>query len=96
MGLLPSRSGYVGEISAPSASIARPGHVILCLWSVPSSSQRDQLKLRHDGARTASRHEFSALEKPRGQEGGSQGAATSPHGVRSGCVWEWLRSGFCA
>lgn len=42
MGSLPGRSGYMGEIvlgSAPSASIVKLGHAIMCLWSVPSSSQ---------------------------------------------------------
>lgn len=90
MGLLPSRSAYMGEISA--GLIANLGHVIVCLWSVPLSSQQD--RLRRDGASAASRQEFSAVENPRGQEGSSQGAAASPHGVGSGCVWEWLRSGF--
>lgn len=62
MGLLPSRSACVRSVlgSDPSASIVTLGHVIVCLWSVPSSSQQDQL--RCDRVSAASRNDFSAVE----------------------------------
>lgn len=68
-GSLPGRKGYVCAVSAWPYSQhhkARACHHVSL--ECPIILPRDQLKMRHGGASAASKHMFSALEKPRGQE----------------------------
>lgn len=88
-GITSGRKGYVGAIIAWPYSQhhkARACHHVPL--ECPIILPRDHLKMRHDGASAASKHKFSALEKPWGQE--------ANHPMRSGpaLFGNWLRSGF--
>lgn len=86
LGSLPGRKRYVGAISAWPYSQhhkARACHHVPL--ECPIILPRDPLKLRHDGALAASKHKFSALEKPRGQEADhSMGSDPAVFGSGSG------------